>query len=62
MKARCSMQCGFLGTTVLELAADPKILRDRLAEAMQGAATLGFLIRALFPSPDPESKPSPRIV
>jgi hypothetical protein len=63
-----------LARTVLELGADPKILDDRLNEAMQsaeavgnahGAATLGFLIRALFPSPDhpePAAKPSLRIV
>ena len=62
-----------LARTVLELGADPKILNDRLAEAMHtteargnshGAATLGFLIHALFPSPDPEpgARPSLRIV
>ena len=62
-----------LARTVLDIGADPKILNDRLAEAMRsaealgnshGAATLGFLIRALFPSPEPEpgAKPSLRIV
>jgi hypothetical protein len=62
-----------LARTVLELGADPKILNARLAEAAanaeavgnsHGADTLGFLIRALFPSPDPEpnAKPSLRIV
>ncbi|HUJ46916.1 MAG TPA: hypothetical protein VLV55_07265 [Rhizomicrobium sp.] len=66
-----------LARTVLELGADPKILNARLTEAMQsaealgnshGAETLGFLIRALFPSRDPEpqpessTKPSLRIV
>jgi hypothetical protein len=62
-----------LARTVLELGADPKILNDRLSEAMKsadavgnshGAATLGFLIRALFAAPDPEpgTKPSLRIV
>ena len=62
-----------LARTVLELGADPKILNERLADAMvsaeaignsHGAATLGFLIRTLFPSSDPEpnAKPSLRIV
>jgi hypothetical protein len=64
-----------LARTVLELGADPKILNERLAEAMRnadavgnthGAATLGFLVSALFPSPDPApeagTKPSLRIV
>jgi hypothetical protein len=62
-----------LARTVLELGADPKILNQRLNDAMQsaevvgnphGAATLGFLIRALFAAPDPEpnAKPSLRIV
>ena len=62
-----------LARTVLELGADPKILNERLAEAMHraeavgnshGAATLGFLIRTLFVGPDPEptAKPSLRIV
>jgi len=55
-----------LARTLLELGADPKILNERLSEAMRnadalgnphGAATLGFLIRALFPSPDPEPGP-----
>jgi hypothetical protein len=64
-----------LARTVLELGADPKILNDRLTEAMRntealgnsnGAATLGFLIRALFapsdPAPEHDTKPSLRIV
>ena len=64
-----------LARTVLELGADPKILNERLNQAMHsaeaqgnshGAATLGFLVRALFASPDPEpepgAKPSLRIV
>jgi hypothetical protein len=62
-----------LARTVLELGADPKILNERLAEAMHnaeglgnahGAATLGFLISTLFASPDPEpgTKPSLRLV
>jgi hypothetical protein len=62
-----------LARTALELGADPKILNDRLTEAMRnadavgnphGAATLGFLIGAVFPSPDPGpgTKPSLRLV
>jgi hypothetical protein len=62
-----------LARTVLELGADPKILNERLNAAMSGAeaqgnahgaATLGFLIGALFPSsgPEPGAKPSLRIV
>jgi len=62
-----------LARTVLELGADPKILNERLTEAMRkadavgnphGAETLGFLIRALFPpsQPEPGHKPSLRIV
>jgi hypothetical protein len=64
-----------LARTVLELGADPKILNARLSEAMRnadavgnshGAATLGFLISALFappdPGPAPDAKPSLRIV
>ena len=66
-----------LARTVLELGADPTILNGRLSEAMRntealgnsnGAATLGFLIGTLFPSPDsdpapdPATKPSLRIV
>lgn len=55
-----------LARTVLELGADPKILNERLTEAMHsadalgnshGAATLGFLIHALFASSDPEPNP-----
>jgi hypothetical protein len=60
-----------LGTTVLNLGADPKTLNDRLTEKMNraeelgnthGAATLGFLIAAIFGSPVPEPRPSLRIV
>ena len=62
-----------LARTVLELGADPKILNERLGEAMSsadalgnshGAATLGFLISVLFPprEPEPSAKPSLRIV
>ncbi len=60
-----------LGTTVLELGADPKILRGRLSEEMRraeelgnvhGAATLGFLISALFGPGLPGPKPFLRIV
>jgi hypothetical protein len=60
-----------LARTVLELGADPKTLNDRLGEARQsaealgntrGADTLGFLIGTLFSPPDPESKPTLRLV
>jgi len=62
-----------LGTTVLGLGADPKILTDRLTEArdaasalgnLHAAATIDFLINALFPqmAPTPAPKPSFRIV
>jgi len=60
-----------LGVTVLELGADPDKLRERLMEEMtraeglgnhNGAATLGFLITAMFGRPDPEPRPSLRIV
>lgn len=60
-----------LGTTVLDLGADPKILTDRLTEArnsasamgnVRGAATIDFLINALFPGKGPAPKPSFRIV
>lgn len=60
-----------LGMSVLELGADPSILRGRLSGEMrraedlgnmQGAATLGFLISALFGPPLPGTKPSLRIV
>ena len=64
-----------LARTVLELGADPKILNERLSEAMasaealgnsHGAETLGFLIRTLFAAPDaapdPGTKPTLRIV
>ena len=55
-----------LARTVLELGADPKILNERLTEAMRsadalgnshGAATLGFLIHSLFAPSDPEPTP-----
>ena len=62
-----------IARTVLDLGADPKILNERLMEAMRsaeardnshGAKTLGFLIRTLFaPSdPAPGHRPSLRIV
>lgn len=60
-----------LGTMVLDLGADSDILRGRLCEEMrraeklgnvQGAATLGFLIGALFGHPDPGPRPYLRIV
>lgn len=62
-----------LSRTVLDLGADPKILNERLTEAMhnteahgnsRGAKTLGFLISALFaPSdPSPSHRPPLRIV
>jgi hypothetical protein len=60
-----------LGATVLDLGTDPKKLRDGLTDKMNraeelgnanGAATLGFLIAAIFGSPVPEPRPSLRIV
>lgn len=63
-----------LAATVLELGADPEVLRRRLSAVRDttvalgnrhGAATLDFLIAALFPAPDapaPASKPTFRIV
>jgi hypothetical protein len=63
-----------LATTVLELGADREALRKRLmvvrdkTDALgnhSGAATLDFLITALFPAPeapDPAPKPTFRIV
>ena len=63
-----------LATTVLELGADREALRRRLkvvrdaTDALgnhSGAATLDFLIAALFPAPDapePAPKPTFRIV
>ena len=62
-----------LAQTVLDVGADPKILNERLTEAMRkaeaqdnhhGAQTLGFLIRALFAPTDPEPghRPTLRIV
>jgi hypothetical protein len=59
-----------LARTVLELGANPKILKDRLSEARQnaealgstrGADTHGFLIETLFSPSDPESKPTLRL-
>ena len=59
------------GTTLLDMGADKNALNGRLTEAMDsaeklgnknGAALLGFLIRALFPAPEPAPKPSFRIV
>jgi hypothetical protein len=60
-----------LGTVLLDLGADPKILNARLNDAKRAAEnlgnrhsadTIGFLIGALFPEPDPAPKPSFRIV
>jgi hypothetical protein len=60
-----------LGMSVLELGADPKVLRGRLSEEKRraedlgnshGAATLDFLISALFGPSAPEPKPLLRIV
>lgn len=62
-----------LARTELDLGADPKILNERLTDAMRsaeargnshGAQTLRFLIRTLFaPSdPEPERRPSLRVV
>jgi len=60
-----------LGVTVLELGADPDKLRERLTEEMKraeglgnhnGAATLGFLLAAMFGGPNPDPRPSLRIV
>ena len=60
-----------IATVVLELGADPQVMFGRLLEAQReaaalgnthGAATLGFLIRALFPTPDPTPKPPLRVV
>lgn len=59
-----------IGTAVLELGADPHVMFGRLLEAQReasargnthGAATLGFLIGALFQKPD-APKPPLRIV
>ncbi len=60
-----------LATSVLDLGADAKLLRTRLTAARdkadavgnkQSAATLDFLVDALFPPPDVPPKPSFRIV
>jgi hypothetical protein len=60
-----------MGMTLLDMGADKNALNGRLTEAMDaaeklgnknGASLLGFLIRALFPSPEPTPKPSFRIV
>jgi hypothetical protein len=60
-----------LATTVLELGADAKVLSDRLNEARRaadalgnrhGADTIGFLIGALFPTPDPTPRPTLRVI
>ena len=58
-----------LARTVLELGGDPKILNERLLEAMRSAeaagnphaaATLAFLVAALFSTPDPAPEPNAR--
>jgi hypothetical protein len=60
-----------LGLTVLDLGADPTKLCERLTNEMRraeglghanGAATLRFLIAAIFGRPEPEPRPSLRIV
>jgi hypothetical protein len=60
-----------LAATVLEMGANPQALRAKLDAARNAADTLGnrhsvetmeFLISSLFPSADPPSKPSFRIV
>jgi len=60
-----------LATIVLDLGADAAVLRARLTAARDaadsmgnrhGAATLEFLIGALFAPPDPAPKPSLRVV
>ncbi len=60
-----------LGTTVMDMGADAKILKTRLSDAQSAAdalgnahsaATIGFLIRALFPEAEPPPKPSFRVV
>ena len=60
-----------LARTVLELGADPKVLNERLGDAMKnaealgnarGAETLGFLIGALFSPPETGPKPTLRLV
>jgi len=60
-----------LGATMLEMGADASVLNIRLTAAMDsaeklgnksGASMLDFLIRALFPGPEPAPKPSFRIV
>jgi len=60
-----------LGAMVLDMGADASVLNGRLTEAMDaaeklgnknGASLLGFLIRALFPAPEPAPKPSFRVV
>ncbi len=71
MKGRCSMPFAILARTVLELGANPKVLNDRLDDAMRnaeavgnvrGAETLGFLIGALFRGPEQGPKPTLRLV
>jgi hypothetical protein len=60
-----------MGTMILDLGGDAKILRARLTSARdtaeglgnpQTAATLDFLISALFPPPGTPAKPSFKIV
>jgi hypothetical protein len=59
------------GVTLLDMGADKNALNGRLSEAMAAAEKLGnkngallleFLIRALFPTPEPAPKPSFRVV
>lgn len=60
-----------IGTTMLELGADPAVFRARLTAARDaadklgnrhGAGTLDFLIGGLFTTPDPPPKRSFRII
>lgn len=64
-----------LAATLIDLGADPELMRQRLTatrdatEALgnrHGAATITFLIASLFPSPEgpqqPPSKPTLRVV
>ena len=65
-KARFFDAVRVFGMTLLDMGADKNALNGRLTEAMgnaaknlgnkNGAALLGFLIRALFPAPEPAPK------